>query len=577
MNWRMTAALAASFLTIAPIAFSNDGDDARRIQDLEKQVQELRTLVETFRKAPNPAQSDLDRAIADLAARFEQAAAARGGQNVSAPGVKSVKLRFEDRFRGEFYSNRDFGAPKLDIFDPSSYASNVSPLNPDGAFGFFDSVLGPGEPASDDGTPSFGGGSTFALSDASRILNRLRISLDVDVNDRLAAFFQLQQSRLWGTAFGEPASGSLLPNAPSNLMVAPPPAFPVNGGGTDPDVSAASGSSVSFKQAFIVAKNLFDSGANLTMGRMNLDLGRQRLLSSADWDNVGRAFDGVRLDYVSGDDFKVTGFASKVVQGGLDFHHMDTNLLGAWAEFSPTPEVKLTPYTLWLDNNTTSVTLSAAQIGKPWTIGVYGEVDLADTGVRLDGEFATQQDRNRPRTMVKGAEDIEFFEAIMWAANAMYQLPVDEFRPWVGVEVGQGTRQFNDLYGARHGLYGIADVVTSLNNLTYWKFYAGFEPYKDIRAGVDFYTFRSTNAAARLQGSGIIAPSEHIGEELDFWARVQCTENITVQAGWAHFFNGYALQEGGYSPGAAYVTVLTSSHHFNRDADFFYISAEVTF
>lgn len=564
MNLRISAVTTATVLALAPFALAINDDDPqqKRIKELERQVEELSKTVKGLQdqQSRTPSTDDLDRAISDLAARIDAKVgmAPKGGANVTAPDVRGIKIRFEERFRGEFYSDRTFGAKKNDPITPSPLNTNISPFAPNGQV--FGSFIG-------------GHGANTGLDDGNRMLNRARINIDVDVNDHLDAFFQLQHSQVWGTPIGNGAAagGSLLPNAPSTNVISPvPPA----GLGEQLQAPASAGA-IGFKQAFVRFRNVMDSGVDATLGRFTLDLGKGRLLSSADWDNVGRSFDGLMVNYTY-DKISFTGFATKVVQGGLDFQNQDTNLIGGWAKISPTKEITLTPYTMWLDNNSMN---STAMVGKPWTVGVLGDLNVVDTGLTFNGELALQQDHDRPKTPIKGAHDVDFGEAYMWSVNAEYALPMDDakaYRPMIGIEYTEGAKLFNDLYGSRHGLYGIGDIVTSVNNLRTWKVYAGITPVEKMELSAAFYFMRLTRDAAE----GVLGQnhmSKNLGQELDIELKHKCSDNVTVGAGYAHFFNGYALQDGAFSPGASYATAVSKLADERRDSDTLFVQISVAF
>lgn len=563
MKLRMTAFTTATVLALTPFALANNDDEAqRRIKELERQVEELSKTVKGLQEQQSrtPSTDDLDRAIADLATRIESKAGmlAKGGPNVSAPDVRGIKITFHERFRAEWYGDRTFGAKKNDPILPSSLVTNVSPFSPNGF------VLG-----------SFIGGSGAATGsdDATRMVNRARINIDVDVNDKLNAFFQLQHSQVWGTPIGAGAAagGSLLPNAPITDLIGPVPPGAL---GEQLQAPASSGA-LGFRQAYVQFKNVMDSGVDLTLGRFNLELGAGRLLSSAEWDNVGRAFDGAKFNY-TGDSISVEAFATKVVQGGLDFQNQDANLLGGSVKISPVKELALTPYTMWLDNNSTG---PSAMVGKPWTLGALGEFNVLDSGLSLNGELAIQQDHNRPNTPVPGAKDVNFKEAYMWAVGAELALPIDDakkYNPVVGFGYQDGSKLFNDMYGTRHGLYGISDVVTSANNLKMWKFYAGMSPVEKMSLRASFYMLRlNEDAGEGVLGQG--SQSRNLGNELDLELMHQCSDHVSIGIGYAHFFTGYAMQDGAYSPGAAYATAISKSADTRRDSDTIFASINVTF
>ncbi|MFN0206596.1 MAG: alginate export family protein [Planctomycetota bacterium] len=568
----MTAVSTATVLALSPFALAqNTNDEAqKKINDLEKLVKELQSQVNDLRDhtARTASTDDLDRAIADLANRIEAKVgmSSKGGPNVSAPDLRSLTLRFENRFRAEWYGDRTFGAKKNDPIVPSSLVTNVSPFAPNGTV--FGSFIG-------------GSGQNEMSDDAERILNRARINIDIDVNDDLAAFFQLQHSQVWGTPIGAGAAagGSLLPNAPITDVIAPIPPTPL---GEQLQATAGAGA-LGFKQANVTFKNVFGSKeAAVTMGRFNLELGKGRILSSAEHDNVGRAFDGVKVVWNS-DEVAITAFATKVVQGGLDFQNQDTNLFGAWAKFSPVKEVSITPYTLWVDANSQGPT---TPVGRPWTLGAIATIDVVDTGLTLNGEANIQQDHSRPNIVPVGTpggldlnKDVNWRDAYAWAVGADYALPIadaDEYKPTVGIEYLNGSKMFNDLYGARHGISGISDVVTSWNNLRQWKFHAGIAPTKDIDLRASFYIMRiDEDAGEAILGQS--TQSRRLGEELNLEIFTKCSEHITVSLGYAHFFNGYSLQDGAYSPGAAYATAISKSADTRQDADAIIATVSVTF
>ncbi|HKE01127.1 MAG TPA: alginate export family protein, partial [Planctomycetota bacterium] len=467
MRLRSVAATAATILALTPLAPAQSVDDGpKKIQDLERQVQELREQVEALRSTATqrPSSDELDRAIADLATRIQgkDGAQAKGGANVSAPDVRSIKLTFAERFRAEYYHDRSFGSRAPN----SPGITNISPFAPGGL-------------------EAFPPGNGHVPDDETRWLNRLRINLDVDVNDKLAAFMQLQQSRAWGspsaTSFGVANGGSMLPNAPVTPFTAPaPPGFAGAGDpadpGTDPDQNTDP--AASFKQSYVLLKDMFDTGSNLTLGRFTMELGNGRLVSAADWDNVGRSFDGLRYDY-STSDYRLVAFATKVVQGGLDFAHDDTNFFGAWMEFHPTQEVAVTPYVLYLDDNTRMT----APIGAPLTLGALVSADVES--FKLGGEFAIQADSQRP-DLANPAVDksVGFNEAYAYEVHGEFALPTgNEYKPSLGAQYGEGSKYFNDLYSSRQGLYGIADVVTSWSNLRWFKVYGSIAPQDDMELG----------------------------------------------------------------------------------------------
>jgi hypothetical protein len=575
-KWLLGSLIAT--LAIAPLALAQDSDDAakKKIEALEKQLAELRQTVEELKTQQSaPAASvELDRAIADLSSRVEarQGSAAKGGPNMYAPGVKSLTFTFEDRVRAEAYRNRTFGARKTTLPAGPPLVTSVSPNNPTGTTA--GSIVG---------TP---GNNEEQLDDAYRILNRFRMNMKADVNDKLAAFAQFQFSNTWGASpgAGSAAGGSLLPNAPITNYVAPvgPGALATS------EQTAAGAGAIGFHQLYVVFKDLQDSQVDFTVGRFGLKLGDGRILSDAEWDNVGRSFDGVKVEYAQ-DQIAVTAFASAVVQGALDFKAQDTWLLGGWVDISPAEGVKITPYTLYVaDNSQPNQLLVGAtpvplMVGSPWTIGSYLEFSVVDTGLKFLGQFHMQQDDKRPNTPIPHAKNVDFAEAIAWGLGAELEVPIDEaknYRPMVGLEFTQATKFFNDLYGERHGFWGISDVVNTWNNVTDLKLYAGATPHTDVKVGIAYHMMRLTQnpGSSPFDATPSSQVSKNLGQELDLTADIRCTDNINVGLGWGHFFNQFSLQEGAFVPGAAYATTVNSNSAGQRkDADFLFMQLTVKF
>lgn len=93
------------------------------------------------------------------------------------------------------------------------------------------------------------------------VLQRLRLGLHWNFPNQLAAFVQMQDSRLWGE------EGSTTQ--------------PLN----NTDVH----------QAYFEMQRLAGKPLHVRLGRQEMKFGSQRLVGVNDWNNVGRAFDGVRF------------------------------------------------------------------------------------------------------------------------------------------------------------------------------------------------------------------------------------------------------------------------------------------
>ena len=114
------------------------------------------------------------------------------------------------------------------------------------------------------------------------VILRTRIHLDFDIAETLRAFVEIQDSR----TFGE--EGGVL--------------------------AALEG--LDLLQGFVDFRNIFGDGWLLRVGRQRMSYGAQRVISDLDWSPVGRAWDGVWLEY-----------ETETVDARLFLTRIDENLL----------------------------------------------------------------------------------------------------------------------------------------------------------------------------------------------------------------------------------------------------------
>lgn len=94
-------------------------------------------------------------------------------------------------------------------------------------------------------------------------LLRIRLAADADAGRDIKAYLQIQDSRVFGS---EATVGANTAN-------------------------------LDLHQGYLDILKLGDFPLELRVGRMELSYGDQRLVSPLDWNNIGRAWDGVRLRY----------------------------------------------------------------------------------------------------------------------------------------------------------------------------------------------------------------------------------------------------------------------------------------
>ena len=111
-------------------------------------------------------------------------------------------------------------------------------------------------------------------------LMRIRLGLDFQPTADITGFFQLQDSR---------------------------------GFGTEPSTKANT-ANVDLYQGYLHVNDFFTDSVTLKIGRMRLAYGSGRFIGPGNWGNVGRAFDGTVFGYNPNAKLKLELFATKVVQ-----------------------------------------------------------------------------------------------------------------------------------------------------------------------------------------------------------------------------------------------------------------------
>jgi hypothetical protein len=131
-------------------------------------------------------------------------------------------------------------------------------------------------------------GRTAQVGEDAATLSRARLGVGVHVRPWLSAFFQLQDSRAWGT---------------------------------ESATTEGSADQLDLHQGYLSLSAL---GVTARLGRQELSLGDERLVGPLNWSNVGRAFDGAVLVRPFGDRTEVRVFWLNVAErdalqpGGVD-------------------------------------------------------------------------------------------------------------------------------------------------------------------------------------------------------------------------------------------------------------------
>ncbi|HLF93278.1 MAG TPA: alginate export family protein [Planctomycetota bacterium] len=363
-------------------------------------------------------------------------------------------------------------------------------------------------------------------------LSRLRLNLKVSATDDLDVFIQPQDQRV----FGQEAS------------------------------VASDERNLDLHQGFVEFRNLLGEPLSVKLGRQEFLYGDQRLVSSLDWHNVARAWDGARVRYAP-KEFWAEAFYTVIKEGNGAAEDQDFYGLYASCQAVPNYEFDLYVFRRQLRDNS-------------FTGELGGVGDLQDTtaGARVKGK-AVGFDYTFEGMAQSGHLAKDEIRAYAFAGTFGYTAECP-WKPRIGVEYtwASGDRDptdgkrgtFDPLFPFAHYYQGFADVFAFRNGQDLMVSVRA-TPVEGVTIQLDGHTYRLvedkdawyhpiTGAAIRRDATGSADP--RVGHELDLHARVTAGKFVKFWAGWSHVFAGpYIRQTAGP----------------DRDMDWFFVQMTVDF
>jgi hypothetical protein len=514
----------------------------------------------------------------DLLNRIE-ALEARSTGNVTAPKIRGLKIGFNIRHRFEFRTNMPtdggLGAVTLGTGGIYTRAATTPPFDKN-----------PGRVEAQDFT-----------------LQRIRLSLNADVNKNVRAFIMLQDVR----AFGDE-------------------------GGTTANLEATD-----VQEAYVEARNLGDlspllNNLRLRIGRWQAHYGNHRLIGTLNWANQARSYDGASLkwDDKKGNwvdlfafqiDEKETGAASGQGQGGQD---TDEVLYGLYTHFKTIDGVVAEPYIIARVRSAEDTQTPAGGVEAVRGAGT-GEQRYT-LGFRLDGrnmaalpgvDFTVEPmwqfgkveglrigagvgpgDLNTRG--IFGGNQSEVIQAAAIYAGFGYTFKDMPWSPRIGYAYAwasgddQPTRgaakTFDHLYPTGHAQMGYLDM-TAFQNIEDHQIHINLKPSKKLVIDTKIHFFNMDEEADNLWnvaggtgwgdslvGSGVnrtgsdrflqggVSKSvdDELGQEIDITIKYKMFQNFGVVAGYSHFWAGDWLDD-------------TSGGGDQTGVDWFYLQSTVKF
>ncbi|MEE8574687.1 MAG: alginate export family protein [Thermodesulfobacteriota bacterium] len=352
-------------------------------------------------------------------------------------------------------------------------------------------------------------------------------------------------------------------------------------------------------ESWVKIDDLFGfDGLSIKVGRQEMNFGDQRLIGSFGWNEYGRSFDAVRVDYGT-DQVDVTLFASKIADQTAGFlnsgdtNDRDQDFYGLYTTIKMIPNNTLDIYVLWLrdasqnqivaGNNGTLARYNVPFVGPDCSNTLDCYIDktqnLYTFGARLKGAIAGI-DYTFELPVQTGSIDMGDYgsmnsidydiDAWAFAAKFGYTLPIPQkIRLGIDYAIASGDddpadsslETFSNLFPTNHGHYGHMDQQGWRNmeamgfNLTWqalsnlklyaalWTFKLDEEEDAWYNAGAWNNSISILDLLRRSPGFANPAPDKDLGHELDLAATYKYNSAVTVKAGVSRYFTGDFIEQ----------------------------------
>lgn len=308
------------------------------------------------------------------------------------------------------------------------------------------------------------------------------------------------------------------------------------------------------------------------VGRQEILLGSQRLVSTLDWANTRRRFDGVRA-FRAGEKWDFDAFWLRPVTPNaqnLDSSDNNQNFAGAWATYKPKKGTFVDFYYLMLDN-TNRVTSQGVRLA-PSTVHTIGGRYAGDRENELlwDVEGGVQL----------GTLDRQNIVAGFFTAGLGYHDKCRTWNPtvWAYYDYASGDNNpnggtahtFNQLFPFGHYYLGWADLV-GRQNIHDVNFHLYLYPAKWMTVNLQLHNFwlaarrdslygiASGTAGVRRDPTG--RAGNHVGTEVDAIVNFHLSKRSDLLISYAYLFGGEFLENtraANRGPDASVATVLYS-------------------
>lgn len=365
--------------------------------------------------------------------------------------------------------------------------------------------------------------SRDSLGDMSFIEQRTRLNVKADFTQEVSAFIELDSYDVWGEDF-------------RSMYL------------TGSDLRG--GDNVDLYQAYIEARNLWDTPLTVRVGRQELALGNQWLVGLNDTSSMfyGLSFDALRLTFAN-DVLSIDAIVAKLAENYGDFMEDDIDFYALYGSYTGIDSVTLDAYWMFVRDD----------------VGIYGAVvdgttaDLHTVGLRGSGviggfdfelEAAYQfgdVDGVPACPLGFGEADVEY-DSI--GVNAEFGYTFDAsiqpriFARFAYLDGGDTDGCWsNDRTLPFNRLFSNVEYSEFLDNFTY----DNGALSNVLVYGLGIQALVTESIELKLLGTYLQADNDYdagdtLGWEVGLYGEYQYTDDLSVRAGYAHFFGDDALE-----------------------------------
>lgn len=287
------------------------------------------------------------------------------------------------------------------------------------------------------------------------------------------------------------------------------------------------------------------------VGRQEVLLGSQRLITTLDWAATRRTFDGARV-FRQGEKFDVDLFwLQPVISNSQGWSSVDNNqnFAGLWTTYRPKKGTAVDLFYLFLDN--TSRVVQQGLTRGPHNVHTIGSRYSGDqNGFLWDFEGAVQLGELGRHNIIAG----------MATAGLGYNIADSRLNPsfWIYYDYASGTRNtangatstFNQLFAFGHYYLGWADQV-GRQNIHDLNASVTLYPTKWINLQMQYHhywlasatdaLYNAAGVATRRSATG--AAGRNVGDEFDFLVNFHLSKHSDLLFGYSKLFGGRFLEQ----------------------------------